>query len=54
VMQSVQIARARSGLEASYRSAFVVGALVCVAGGVLSTFIRPVRTSLLLSRRQSS
>ncbi len=54
VMQSVQIATARRGLVASYRAAFVVGAGVCVLGVVLSAFIRPVRTSLLLSRRRSS
>ena len=54
VMQSVQIATAHHGLVASYRSAFIVGAAVCVLGALLSTFIRPVRTSLLLSRQQSS
>jgi MFS family permease len=43
VMQSVQIATARHGLVVSYRSAFVVGAVVCVLGAVLSAFIRPVR-----------
>jgi hypothetical protein len=43
VMQSVQIATAPRGLVASYRSAFVVGAVVCVIGVVLSAFIRPIR-----------
>ena len=47
VMLSVQIATARRGPEASYRSAFVVGAAVCLVGGVLSVFIRPVRRSPL-------
>jgi MFS family permease len=43
VMQSVQTATERRGLVASYRSAFVVGAAVCVVGAVLSLFIRPIR-----------